>query len=106
MNVKKWLLPLVVLAVVAISADSAYAQDTSPTAVATASNIGVGIGKGLAAGLAIVGVGIGIGAIGGRAVESVARQPEMAGTIQTLMLIAAALIEGAAFFALIIAIII
>lgn len=54
------------------------------------------------AGLAIVGAGIGIGLIGRGAVEAVARQPEVGGTIQTFMLITAALVEGAAFFALII----
>jgi F-type H+-transporting ATPase subunit c len=43
-----------------------------------------------------------IGNIGAKAVESMARQPEMASNIQTAMLISAALIEGATFFALII----
>ena len=59
---------------------------------------------GVGAGLAIIGAGIGIGRIGGSAVESMARQPEMAGSIQTAMLIMAALIEGATFFALIVCI--
>ncbi len=59
----------------------------------------------IGAGLAIIGAGLGIGRIGGSACESIARQPEMAGKIQTAMIIAAALIEGAAFFALIICII-
>jgi F-type H+-transporting ATPase subunit c len=58
------------------------------------------------AGLIIIGVGIGIGRIGGNAVESMARQPEVAGSIQTAMLIAAALIEGATFFALIVCMIV
>lgn len=52
------------------------------------------------AGLAVLGAGIGIGRIGGSACESMARQPEMAAKVQTAMIIAAALIEGAAFFAL------
>ena len=51
-------------------------------------------------GLTLVGVGIGIGKVGAGACEGMSRQPEMAGTIQTNMLIAAALIEGLAFFAL------
>ncbi|MEL7497944.1 MAG: ATP synthase F0 subunit C [Planctomycetota bacterium] len=51
-------------------------------------------------GLAVLGAGIGIGRIGGSACESIARQPEMAGNIQTAMIIAAALIEGAAFAAI------
>ncbi|MFP6766848.1 MAG: ATP synthase F0 subunit C [Planctomycetaceae bacterium] len=57
------------------------------------------------AGLAIIGAGYGIGKIGASAVESIARQPEAGGPIQTAMIIAAALIEGAAFFALIICIV-
>ena len=63
-----------------------------------------GVGRGVGAGLAIVGIGLGIGLIGKGAVESSARQPEMAGTILTQMLIAAALIEGAGLFALVICI--
>lgn len=53
----------------------------------------------LGAGLAAIGAGIGIGQIGGKAVESIARQPEAASKIQTAMIIAAALIEGVALFA-------
>ncbi len=56
----------------------------------------------LGIGLVIIGAGIGIGWIGRSAVESIARQPEMANNIQTTMIISAALIEGIAFFALII----
>jgi F-type H+-transporting ATPase subunit c len=52
------------------------------------------------AGLAVIGVGIGIGQIGGKAMEAIARQPEAYGKIQTLMLIAAALIEGFGFAAI------
>lgn len=61
------------------------------------------IGAGLGAGLAVIGAGIGIGRIGGQAVEGMARQPEAAGKIQTAALILAALIEGAALFAVVIA---
>ena len=57
------------------------------------------------AGLALIGGGLGIGRIGGSAVEAMARQPEMAGQIQTAMIIAAALVEGATFFALIVCLI-
>ena len=59
-------------------------------------------GSSLGVGLVLIGAGLGIGRIGGSAVESIARQPEMAGTIQTAMLISAALIEGATFFGLIV----
>jgi F-type H+-transporting ATPase subunit c len=64
------------------------------------------LGAGVGAGLAVIGAGIGIGLIGGRAVEGIARQPEAAGTIQTAGLILAALIEGAALFAIVVAFII
>jgi F-type H+-transporting ATPase subunit c len=58
------------------------------------------MGAGIGAGLAVLGAGLGIGKIGGSAMEGMARQPEMAGKIQTGMLIASALIEGAALFAI------
>jgi F-type H+-transporting ATPase subunit c len=61
------------------------------------------IGAGIGAGLATIGAGIGIGRIGGSAVEGMARQPEAAGRIQTAALILAALIEGVALFAAVIA---
>ena len=57
----------------------------------------------IGAGLAVIGAGIGIGQIGGKAVEGIARQPEAASKIQTNMIIAAALIEGVALFAVVIA---
>jgi len=60
-------------------------------------------GAGVGAGLAVIGAGIGIGRIGGSAVEGMARQPEAAGTIQTGALILAALIEGAALIAIVVA---
>ena len=58
---------------------------------------------GIGAGLAAIGAGIGIGKIGASAVEGVARQPEVASKIQTMMSIAAALIEGAALFGIVVA---
>lgn len=54
------------------------------------------IGRGLAYGLAAIGPGLGIGMIGGKAVEAMARQPEMAGRIQTTMFIAIAFTEALA----------
>ncbi len=60
---------------------------------------------GIGAGLAAIGAGIGIGKIGGSATEAMARQPEFAGKIQTAMLIAAALVEGVALFAVVVAMI-
>lgn len=60
------------------------------------------LGGAIGAGIVILGAAYGIGKIGTAAVESMARQPEVAGNIQTAMIIAAALIEGATFFALIV----
>ncbi|TVQ76985.1 MAG: ATP synthase F0 subunit C [Flavobacteriales bacterium] len=57
----------------------------------------------IGAGIAALGVGLGIGKIGGSAMEGIARQPEAAGKIQTAMIIAAALIEGAGLFAIVVA---
>ena len=59
----------------------------------------------IGAGLAVIGAGIGIGQIGGKAVEAIARQPEAFGKIQTTMLIAAALVEGVALFAIVVSLI-
>lgn len=55
----------------------------------------------IGAGLIVIGVGIGIGRIGGSAMDAIARQPEATNKIQTAMLIAAALIEGIGFAALV-----
>ena len=60
------------------------------------------IGAAIGAGLVAIGAGLGIGKIGASAMESMARQPEMAGNIRTSMLIIAALIEGVAMFAVIV----
>ncbi len=57
----------------------------------------------IGAGLAAIGAGIGIGQIGGKAVEAIARQPEAISKIQTNMIIAAALVEGVALFAVVVA---
>jgi F-type H+-transporting ATPase subunit c len=57
----------------------------------------------IGAGLAAIGAGIGVGRIGGSALDALARQPELAGKIQTQMLIAAALVEGVALFAIVVA---
>jgi F-type H+-transporting ATPase subunit c len=57
----------------------------------------------IGAGLAAIGAGIGIGQIGGKAVEGIARQPEAVGKIQLNMIIAAALVEGVALFAVVVA---
>ena len=66
------------------------------------SDKGVGIGgAAIGMGLSVIGAGRGIGQIGGQACEGIARQPEAAGRIGTNMLIAAALVEGVAFAAVV-----
>lgn len=56
----------------------------------------------IGAGLAVIGAGLGIGKIGGSAMEAIARQPEATSKIQTAMIIAAALVEGVALFAVVV----
>ena len=53
--------------------------------------------------LAVIGAGIGIGQIGGKAMEAIARNPEAVGDIRSNMILMAALIEGAALIAIIVA---
>ena len=60
--------------------------------------LGAAVGAGLAAG-----AGIGIGKIGGQAMDAMARQPEVMNKLFTNMIVAAALIEGVALFAAVIA---
>lgn len=70
---------------------------------------GAGIGKmgaALGAGLAAIGAGMGIGKIGASAMEAIARQPEAGGDIRSNMIVSAALIEGVAFFAVIVCVLV
>ena len=84
--------------------DEAAAGDQAPAATPQAGPLsyGLNLGGACGAGIVIIGAGYGIGKIGATAVESMARQPEVAGNIQTAMIISAALIEGVTFFALIV----
>ena len=76
----------------AAAADNAYTLNSSRALAA-------GIGFGIAAGLAAIAQGI----VGSRAAEGAARNPGAAGQVQTLMIIALALIESLVLFALLIA---
>ena len=87
-----------------LAAQPAMAADA--VAAVGAVNWGLGVGGGLAAGLAAIGAAIGIGRIGGSAVESIARQPEMAGKIFIQMILTAALVEGVALFAVVVGLLI
>jgi F-type H+-transporting ATPase subunit c len=64
------------------------------------------MGAGFGAGIAVVGAGIGIGRIGGSAMDAIARQPEAVGDVRSNMIIAAALVEGVAFFAIVVCLLI
>ncbi len=64
------------------------------------------MGAAVGAGLATIGAGLGIGKIGQGAMEGMARQPEAGGDIRSTMIIAAALVEGVAFFAVVVCLLI
>ncbi len=94
------LLSLVVIAML-LTAGQLFAQGPTPSSAFLS---GSSAGAGLGAGITIIGAGWGFGRIGAAALESMARQPEVAGRIQTAMIVIAALLEGATFFALIVCI--
>lgn len=80
-----------------VFATPAMAQSVTPSGIYLSGAIG--------AALIIIGAAYGIGKIGSAAVESMARQPDVANQIQTAMIIAAALIEGVTLFAIIVCIV-
>ena len=88
---------VLVLVVLLLVATPAMAQAPTNTTLA-----GGAVGAGIGAGLVLGGAGWGFGRIGAAAVESMARQPEIRGNIQTAMIVIAALLEGATFFALLV----
>ena len=89
---------LALMAVAAFAQAPVGGAGDNASTVSAAKAIGAGIGFGLAAGLA----GIGQGLVGSRAAEGAARNPGAAGTVQTIMIIALALIESLVLFALLI----
>lgn len=91
----------VALVLVLLMAMPAFAQAGSSYTMA-----GAGVAAGIGAGVTILGAGYGFGKIGSAALESMARQPEVAPRIQTAMIVIAALLEGATFFALIVCIVV
>ncbi len=106
---KKILGPMMIaFAVMAVFApgEAAAASGAMTMGSLTLADFGLaGVGAGLAAGLGVIGAGIGIGIIGGKSVEAIARQPEMAGRIFINMILTAALVEGVALFAVIVGVI-
>lgn len=86
-------------------AEAAAAKAAAPAAAPAKpgpEGFSIFLGGAVGAGMIILGASYGIGRIGSAAVESMARQPEVAGNVNTAMIIAAALIEGVTFFALIV----
>ena len=63
-------------------------------------------GASIGAGIAVLGAAMGIGRIGSSAMEAIARQPEAAGDVRSNMIVAAALVEGVAFFAVVVCLLI
>src|SRR3954467_7262646 len=99
-RVKKLTRILALCTVVVLMATPVFAQPPAGPAPVVATNWD--LGSALGAGIVLLGAGFGIGRIGGSAVESMARQPEVADKIQGAMIVSAALIEGATFFALLV----
>lgn len=64
------------------------------------------MGAGLGAGLAVIGAGLGIGRIGGQAAEGIARQPAATNDIRGTAIVLSAFVEGAALFAIVVALLI
>ena len=102
----KWMrILMMAFVVMAAATPMVMAEEAQPEPTADAAQFpALLFGKAVGVGMVILGASWGIGKIGSTAVESMARQPEVAGNIQTAMIIAAALIEGATFFALIVCI--
>jgi len=108
----KRMLLFVALALLALPALPAMAQDTvtGPGVAQAQPMFGdaglLKLGAAVGLGLIIIGAARGIGSIGSHAVDAIARQPEAGGRIFTSMIIAAALIEGATLFAIVVVIIV
>ena len=81
-------------------------MDTTSIVSSMGSQIGDYFGVAVGLGLVVVGAGIGIGMIGGKALEAMARQPDMKSELRTMMILAAALVEGVAFFAAVVCLLI
>lgn len=90
------------VAMLLIMQAAASAQDQAQVEYAKSVKGTLSDTRAIGIGLIIIGAGLGIGGLAKSAVESMARQPEVATNIQGAMVLAAALIEGATFFALII----
>jgi len=84
------------LAILFLSAAPAFGQQPPPKDLPQSISFsGSGVAAGLGMGLALIGAGLGLGRIGAAALDSMARQPEVAPRVQTAMIIIAAMLEGA-----------
>jgi F-type H+-transporting ATPase subunit c len=63
------------------------------------------LGAGLAMGLGAVGPGVGLGIMIGKALEAIARQPEVSGELRTNMFIGIGVTEAVALYAFVVALI-
>ncbi len=90
---------LTAIVVVLASTTPLLAVDTASTSYLFS---GAGAGAGIGAGIVMLGAGYGFSRIGSAALESMARQPEVANRVGTNMIVIAALLEGATFFALLV----
>ena len=104
-NALKVLILVVVVMLVVAAPAMAAPDETGAAATHTSYSYllsGVSVGAGIGAGIGLLGAGYGFSRIGSAALESMARQPEVAGRIQTAMIVIAALLEGATFFGLLV----
>ena len=65
----------------------------------------IAIGAGLAMGLAALGISIAQGILGGKAMESMGKQPEAAGSVRTALIVAMAIMETIGVLTFVIAIV-
>ncbi len=93
------------LVTLVVLATPAFAQPMPPPPNTVAFS-GAAVGAGIGVAIAILGAGLGFGRLGAAALEGMARQPEVAGRIQTAAIIIGALLEGATFFGLLVCILI
>jgi F-type H+-transporting ATPase subunit c len=98
---KLFALTFVIMACVAAPAFAQGGEaEAATTTVASGDNALISFSGAFGVALTVIGAAYGIGKLASAALESMARQPEVAGSIQTAMIIAAALIEGFTFYAL------
>ncbi len=91
---KSWIrFAMTLFAVVFVCAAPAMAADAAPL---------ISFSGAFGAGLVVIGAALGIAKIGSASVEAMARQPEVAQKITVAMVIAAALIEGFTFYAIVV----